>query len=76
MPLGKYLLNDLLRFCGENLKTSKLEAVLVIETDNKLRFENHIKTLCRLCNLEIAAFDTLHTSGKYLQLLVCDYSLA
>ena len=38
--------NDLLRFCGKNLEASKLETVLRIQTDNKLNFENHIKSLC------------------------------
>ena len=33
-------------FCGEDLKVTKHENVLVIEIDNKLNFENHMKTFC------------------------------
>ena len=39
MCLGKDSVSDLLRFCGENLVAS--------EIDNKLNFENHIKSLCK-----------------------------
>lgn len=35
-----------LQFYGEYLKVSELEIVLEIETDNKLYFKNHIKSLC------------------------------
>ena len=46
MCLGKDYVSDLLRFCGEVLKTSELETVLRIQIDNKLNFENHIKSFC------------------------------
>lgn len=65
MSLGKYLLGYLLQYCEEDNKASKLEAVLVIETENKLGFKNHIKALIRLCNIKIEAFDTLHFSSHY-----------
>ena len=44
MCLGKDSTSDLLRFCGEDLVTSELETILGIQIDNKLNFENHIKT--------------------------------
>ena len=37
---------DLLRFCGEVLQANHIETVLGIQIDNKLNFENHIKSLC------------------------------
>ena len=45
---GKDSVSDLLRFCGENHKASELEPVLGIHIDNKLNFENHIKSLCNV----------------------------
>ena len=44
MCLGKDSVSDLLRFCGEDLEASQLETVLGIQIDNKLDFENHIKS--------------------------------
>ena len=46
MSLGKDSEGDLLRFCGEVLEASQIETVLGIQIDNKLNFENHIKSLC------------------------------
>ena len=46
MCLGKDSLSDLLRFCGEDLEASELVTVLEIQIDNKLNFENYIKSLC------------------------------
>ena len=46
MCLGKDAVNNILEFCDEELKSSKLETVLGIETDHKLTFESHVKTLC------------------------------
>ena len=37
---------DLLRFCGEVLEASQIETLLGIQIDNKLNFENHIKSHC------------------------------
>ena len=42
MSLGKDSEDDLLRFCGEVLEASRIETVLGIQNDNKLKFENHI----------------------------------
>ena len=44
--LAKNSVSDLLRFCGEDLKTSELETILGIQIDSKLNFENHIESLC------------------------------
>ena len=44
--LGKDPVNDILKFCDEGPKPSKLETVLGIEIDHKLTFERHVKTLC------------------------------
>ena len=46
MNLGKDFEGDLLRFCEELLEASQIETVLGIQIDNKLNFENHIKSLC------------------------------
>ena len=37
--------SDLLRFWGDVLEASELETLSGIQTDNKLNFENHIKSL-------------------------------
>ena len=44
MNLGQDSESDLLRFCGEVLEASQIETV-GIQTDNKLSFENYIKSL-------------------------------
>ena len=46
MFFGKDSLSDLLRFCGKDIQVSELETVLWMLVDNKLNFENHIKSLC------------------------------
>ena len=46
MCLGKDTVNDILKFCDEELKSSELETVLGIELDQKLTFNCHVKTLC------------------------------
>ena len=45
MSLGKDSKGDLLRFCEEVLEASQTETVLGIQIDNKLNFENHIKSI-------------------------------
>ena len=45
MSLGKDSVSDSQRFCGEVLEGSELETVLGIQIDNKLNFENRIKSL-------------------------------
>ena len=45
MCLGKDYATDLQRFFREVLETSELEAELGTQIDNKLNFENHIKSL-------------------------------
>ena len=44
MCLEKDVKSDLPQFCEKHLKPSELETILGIENDNKLNFENHIKT--------------------------------
>ena len=46
MCLGKDTVNDILKFCDEELKSSERETVLGIELDQKLTFNCHVKTLC------------------------------
>ena len=46
MSSGKDSESDLLRFCGDVLEASELEILSGIQIDNKLNFENHIKSLC------------------------------
>ena len=45
MSLGKDSASDLLRFCQKDLVASELKTVLGTKIDNKLNFENHIKSL-------------------------------
>ena len=44
--LGKDALNDILKLCDEERKSSEYETVLGIEKDHKLTFNSHVKTLC------------------------------
>ena len=46
MCLGKDAVNDILKLCDVELKSSELETVLGIEIDQKLTFNCHVKTLC------------------------------
>ena len=45
MCLGRDAVGDLVRFCGDEIKSSKFETVLEIENYNKLNLGNPIKTL-------------------------------
>ena len=55
MCLGKNHVSDSLRFCGEVLEASEIETVLGIQIDNKLNFENHIKSLCSKASQKLGA---------------------
>ena len=55
MSLGKDSEGDLLRFCGEVLEASQIEIVLGLQIDNKLNFENHIKSLCSKVSQKLGA---------------------
>ena len=59
MCLGKDSASDLLRFCGEDLVASELETVLGIQIDNKLNFENHIKSLCNKASQKLGALQRI-----------------
>ena len=59
MCLGKDSAGDLLRFCGEDLVASELETVLGIQIDNKLNFENHIKSLCNKASQILGALQRI-----------------
>ena len=59
MYLGKDSRSDLLRFCGEDLVASELETVLGIQIDNKLNFENHIKSLCNKASQKLGALQRI-----------------
>ena len=57
--LGKDSASDLIRFCEEDLVASKLETVLGIQIDNKLNFENHIKSLCNKASQKLGALQRI-----------------
>ena len=59
MCLGKDYPSDLLRFCGEDLVSRELETVLEIQIDNKLNFENHIKSLCNKAYQKLGALQRI-----------------
>ena len=59
MCLGKDSASDLLRFCGEDLVSSELESVLGLQVDNKLNFENHIKSLCNKASQKLRALQRI-----------------
>ena len=60
----------LLRFSGEYLEASEPETVLRIQIDDKLNFENHIKSLCSETSQKIGALqrisNLLDTQNKNL----------
>ena len=45
MSVLKNSLSNLSRFCGEVREPNESETVLRIQNDNRLNFENHIKSL-------------------------------
>ena len=55
MSIGKDSEGDLIRLCGEVLEASQIETVLGIQIDNKLNFENHIKSLCSKASQNLGA---------------------
>ena len=59
MCIGKDSAGDLLRCCGEDLVASELETVLGIQIDNKLNFENHIKSLCNKASQKLGALQRI-----------------
>ena len=59
MCLGKDSAGDLLRFCGEDFVARELETVLRIQIDNKLNFENHIKSLCNKVSQKLGALQRI-----------------
>ena len=59
MFLEKNSTSDLQRFCGEDLESSKLETVLRIHIDNKLNFENDIKSLCSKASRKLGALERI-----------------
>ena len=59
MCLGKDSASDLLKFCGEDLVASELETVLGIQIDNKLNFENHIKSPCNKASQKLGALQRI-----------------
>ena len=59
MCLGKDSASDLLRVSGEDLVASELETVLGIQIDNKLNFENQIKSLCNKVSQKLGALQRI-----------------
>ena len=55
MSLGKDSKGDLLRFCGEVLEARQIQTALGIQIDNKLNFENHIRSLCSKASQKLGA---------------------
>ena len=71
MCLGKDSASDLLRFCGEDLVASELETVLEIQTDNKLNFGNHIKSLCNKATQKLGALQRISNMFSPLVWMFC-----
>ena len=59
MSLGKDSVSDSLRFCGEVLEGGEFETILGIQIENKLNFENRIKSLCSKASQKIGALQRL-----------------
>ena len=59
MCLGKDALNDILIFCGAELKSSELETVLGIKIDQKITFNCHVKTPCRKAPKKVSALQRI-----------------
>ena len=59
MCFGKDSASDLLRVSGEDLVASELETVLGIQIDNKLNFENQIKSLCNKVSQKLGALQRI-----------------
>ena len=62
--LGKDALNDLLKFCDEELEVS---TVLEIEIDHNLNFEDHIKTICTKAAKKLHALQRIANFIDYSQ---------
>ena len=59
MCLGKDAVNDILKLCDVELKSSELETVLGIEIDQKLTFNCHVKTLCSKAAKKLSALQRI-----------------
>ena len=59
MCLGKDAVNNIWKFCDEELKSSKLETALGIEIDQKLTFSCHVKTLCSKAAKKLGALQRI-----------------
>ena len=59
VPWKRFCKCDLLRFCGEDYVAIELETVLGIPTNNKLNFENHIKSLCNKATQKLGALQRI-----------------
>ena len=59
MCLGKDVVNDIVKFCDVELKSSGLETVLGIEIDQKLTFNCHVKTLCSKAAKKLSAIQRI-----------------
>ena len=46
MCVGADTINDVLKFCDEELEASTFETVFEIEIDLNFSFEDHVETLC------------------------------
>ena len=59
MCLRKDVVNNIVKFCDVELKSSRLETVLGIEIDQKLTFNCHVKTLCSKAAKKLGAIQTI-----------------
>ena len=57
--LGKDAVNDILKLCDEELKSSELETVLGFEIDQKLTFNCHVKRLCSKAAKKLSALQRI-----------------
>ena len=53
--LGKDAVNDILKLCDEELKSSEFETVLGVEIDQKLTFNCHVKRVCSKAAKKLSA---------------------
>ena len=59
MCIGKSTESDIFKFENVFLENSKEEVILGIAIDNKLTFDNHIKSICRKAGQKLSALSRI-----------------
>ena len=59
MCIGKNTESDIFKFENVFLENSKEEVILGIAIDNKLTFDNHIKSICRKAGQKLSALSRI-----------------